>query len=102
MAEMRGIGIADVQRHLREVAVAVYVMQQAAGTAPGSKAAERHTDFGLEEVQEAREREVDLACTVLTGGWRRGVPLDALQHQRDALVQAADWQRVAEEHRVEV
>src|SRR5258708_27116818 len=54
MAEMRGVGIADILRQMREIEILVGEMQQMARAFPGTEGAERDAGLLLEQMQEAR------------------------------------------------
>jgi transposase-like protein len=102
MAEVRAVGVAGVQRHMRQVGVAVHVVQQAARALPGAEAAERRAHLLLEQVQEAAERQVHLRRAVFGRQRRRRIALDAVHHRLDARVQPPRRQRTAKEQFVEL
>src|SRR5215831_3991398 len=54
MAEMRGVGIADVLRQMREVEILIGEMQQMPRTLPGAEGTERDSSLFLEQMQKAR------------------------------------------------
>src|SRR5258705_13833578 len=56
VAEMRGVGIADILREMRKVDVLVGEVQQMPRPLPGPERAERDPGFFLEQMQEARRR----------------------------------------------
>src|SRR3954470_24715452 len=56
VAEMRGVGIADILRQMREVDVLVGKMQQMPRPFPGAERTERDSGLFLEQMQEARRR----------------------------------------------
>ena len=58
VAEMRGVGIADVLRQMREVDVLVGEMQQMPRALPGAERAEGNAGLFLEQMQEARRRTI--------------------------------------------
>src|SRR5690349_10493736 len=57
VAEMRGIGIADILREMRKVNVLVGEVQEMPRPLPGAERAEGDSGLLLEEVQEARGRQ---------------------------------------------
>ena len=58
VAEMRGVGIADILRQMREVDVLVGEVQQMPRALPGAERAERNAGLFLEQMQEARRRQI--------------------------------------------
>ena len=78
------------------------MVQQAAGPLPGAEGPERRIHFLLEQVQEARHRQVNLVGTGLGTGRRRRVALDALEHGADAGVHHPRAQCLAKDQLVKV
>src|SRR3954462_12629014 len=56
VAEMRGVGIADILRQMRKVDVLIGEMQQMPRPLPGAERAEGNAGLFLEQMQEARRR----------------------------------------------
>src|SRR5262249_1388864 len=67
MAEMGGVGIADVLREMREVEVLIGEMQQMPRALPGVERAERDAGLLLEEMQKARCRQPRLRRAACRG-----------------------------------
>src|SRR5689334_8273894 len=67
VAEMGGVGIADVLCQMREIEVLIGEMQQMPGPLPGPERAEGNPGLFLEEMQEARRRQRDLFRTAFGG-----------------------------------
>src|SRR3979409_997089 len=57
VAEMGGVGIADVLREMRQVDVLVGEVQQMPRALPGTEGTEGDVGFFLEQMQEARRRQ---------------------------------------------
>jgi hypothetical protein len=102
MTEMRRIGIADVERDVDQAGVRVHMVQQAAGPLPRTHVAKRNAHLFLEQMPEARDRQVHARSAFVGGNGTGRIGLDALQHARDALVERARGQRRAEEAPVEI
>ena len=77
------------------------MVQQAARPLPGAQAAKRRAHLGLEQVQEARERQPRRRRAVLRGDGARRVIADVVQHPGDARIQPARHQRLAKNTGVE-
>src|SRR3954454_24079046 len=101
VAEMGGIGIADVLREMGEVEVLVGEVQQMPRALPGAEGAERDAGLFLEQMQETRSGKsgVRRACVRRHGLTREAT--DTGDRTRHARVEHAARQRLAKTHLVE-
>src|ERR1700737_4517087 len=101
MAEMRGVGVADVLRQMREVDVFVDEMQQMPRALPGAKRAERYTGLLLEQMQESRRRQIDRCGAIGRGHLAAGEIVEFCGGSLDARINVAIRQAFAEKTLVE-
>src|SRR5581483_11422174 len=93
MAEMRGIGIADVLREMSEVEILVGEVQQMPGALPGAEGAERDAGLFLEQVQEPRGGETCFRRAVIRRHRLAGETPDAGDRSHHPWVEHAPRQR---------
>src|SRR5258708_1406073 len=101
MAEMRGVGVADVLRQMREVDVFVDEMQQMPRALPGAKRAERDAGLLLEQMQEPRRRQMDRCGAIGGGHLAAGEVIEFCSGSFDARIDVAIRQAFAEKTLVE-
>src|ERR1700761_5030949 len=88
MAEMGGVGIADVLRQMREVEVLVSEVEQMPRALPGAEGTEGDTGLLLEQMQEARGRKPDLRRA---GHCRQRLPGEAADARDGAHHARIEW-----------
>src|SRR6476659_6775649 len=101
MAEMRGVGVADVLRQVRQIDVLVGEMQQMPRALPGTKRAERYAGLLLEQMQEPRRRQTGRCGTIGGGHFGGGEIVELCGGALDALIQPAVRQRFTKAQQVE-
>src|SRR6185312_3879134 len=101
VAEMRGVGIADVLRQMRKVNVLIGEMQQMPRPLPGAERAEGNPGLFLEQMQEARRRQPRLRGAARRSHRLAGEFSDLQDRARHAAIELARRQRLAEAERVE-
>src|SRR5215471_13047690 len=79
MAEMRGVGIADILRQMREVEILIGEMQEMPRALPGPEGSERNSSLLLEQMQKARGGQSGLRGAACRGHRLAGKP----RHLRD-------------------
>src|SRR6266446_6582079 len=101
MAEMRGVGIADILREMRKVDVLVGEMQQMPRALPGAERAERNSSLLLEQMQEARRRQPGLCGAARRRHRLAGESSDLHDRPRHPRIEHAPWQSLAKTQDVE-
>ncbi len=98
---MGGIGVADIQRQMRHVDGLVGEVEQVARPLPGPASAEGDAGLLLEEMQEARDREVRQRRAIGRRQRLAGIVAEERQDAADARIHPARGERRAEDGRVE-
>src|SRR3954454_25072150 len=98
---MRGVGIADVLREMREVDVLVGEVQQMPRPLPGTERAERNAGLFLEQMQEPRRRQTGLASATRGRHRLAAESSDLHNRARHAWIERALRQHLAEAQGIE-
>src|SRR5215212_2717778 len=102
MTEMRRVGIADILRQMREIDFFVDEMQQMASPLPGPESAEGYSGLLLEKVQESRRRQANRGGVISRRQFAAGEVVEPGGGPRDAAVDIAVGQKLAEEQLIEI
>src|SRR5258708_13769839 len=98
---MRGVGIPDILRQMREIDVLVGKMQQMPRALPRPEGTEADTGLLLEEMQETRWRQPDLRGAACRRHRLAGKPTDLRDRSHHAGIERALRQRFPKTHDAE-
>src|SRR5256885_6745208 len=101
VAEMRGVGIADILREMRKVDVLVGKMQQMPRALPSAERTEGNARLFLEQMQEARRGQAGLRGAARRRHRLAGEFSDLQNRARHAGIEFAMRQRLAEAQQIE-
>src|SRR6202047_1992359 len=99
---MRRVGISDVLRGVRQIDVFVDEVQQMPRALPGAKGPKRDAGLVLEQMQEARWRQVNRRRAVGRGHLAAGEIIEHQSRTSDAMIHAAIGQPLAKRQLVEL
>src|SRR6476620_5263773 len=102
VAEVSGVGIADVLREMGKVDVLVGEMQQMPRALPGPERAERDSGLFLEQMEEARWRQPRFCGAACRRHRLAGKSSDLRNRAHHPWIETALWQCFAKTHDVEI